>query len=91
MSLNAVRVFGEFVSSLNDQPPIEIQVFREGFLVFKLVNREYKVAEFASMGETWKLVGLKKANAKLMCVNPVRSMSSGVRVSHTRVEALLHN
>lgn len=90
ISLKAVRVFGELVSSLNDHPPIDIHVFREAFLVFKFVKREYKVAELASIGEIWKVVGSKKANAKLMCVNAVKSISSGSRVSHTRVEALYY-
>lgn len=88
MSLNAVLVLGTLVSSLKLQPPIEIQVFKDGFFFFSAVKCEYRVAELASIGDILKVFGSKKAKAKFTCDKPVTSRSSGCRVSHLRVDAL---
>lgn len=49
------------------------------------MNRLYSLPLSESIGAIWKLVGSKKAKAKLMCVNPLRLRSSGVTESHFRV------
>lgn len=64
MSLKAVRVFGVFVSSLNDHPPTEIQVDNDAFLDLSPVNLLYREAELESIGEIWNDLGSKKAKAR---------------------------
>lgn len=89
MSLKVVLVFGTLVASLKDQPPTAIHVFSDGFFDFRAVNRRYRSSSPTVMGFIWKVVGWKKAKVKLRCVKAVRSMSSGCRLSHERVVALL--
>jgi hypothetical protein len=43
--------------SLNDHPPIEIQVLKPGFLPFSAVNRRYRSVWLASIGTTAKVFG----------------------------------
>jgi hypothetical protein len=62
MSLNADRVGP---GSVKDQPPTEIQVWRPLLVSFSAVNRLYSFPLLPSIGAIWKVVGSKKANAKL--------------------------
>ena len=64
--------------SVNDHPPTDIHVSSPVYLVFSAVKRPNRDAEFESIGAIWKLLGSKKAKAKLMCVKPERLSSSGV-------------
>jgi hypothetical protein len=66
ISLKAVRVFGTFVSSLNDHPPIDIQVCRPRFFAFNAVNLLYSAAEPSSIGVIWNEVGWKNAKAVIL-------------------------
>lgn len=82
MLLKARRVSGTLPGSLNDQPPIAIQVSRPGFLRLSAVKRDRRVPALASIGVSWKVDGSKKANEKMTCVRADTSRSSGGTASH---------
>ena len=78
---------GLLPGSLNDHPPTDIHVCNPLFLDRSAVKAFNREAAFESIAVTWKVVGWKKAKAKLRCVNPVRSKSFGNTLSHFRVLA----
>ena len=81
----SLKAFCVEPGSVNDYPPMEIQVCSLLLLAFSPVKRLYRDAPLASIDVISKLEESKKENAKLMCVKPSRFKSSGATFWHWRV------